>query len=55
MARSYLVADAVRSDFTAAAVEAAAELDVRGGALMLAGPLPAYSFVRVRLEAPSHA
>jgi hypothetical protein len=55
MARSYLVADAVRSDFTAAAVEAAAELDVRGGALTLAGPLPAYSFVRVRLEAPSHA
>jgi hypothetical protein len=55
MARSYLVADAVRGNFAAAAAEAAAELEVRGGALTLAGPLPAYSFVRVRLEAPSHA
>jgi hypothetical protein len=55
MARSYLVADAVRGNFAAVAAEAAAELELRGGALTLTGPLPAYSFVRVRLEAPSHA
>lgn len=55
MSRAYLVADSRQADFATAATEAVAELEARGCAAALHGPLPAYSFVDVRLEAAGHA
>lgn len=55
MSRAYLVAHDAEADFVAAATEATAELEARGCTPALYGPLPAYSFVDVRLEASGHA
>lgn len=49
--RAYLVHNARQEFFLAAAQEAAAELERLGCAVALRGPLPAYSFSDVRLEA----
>lgn len=55
MSRSYLVPDAAASDFTAATAAATSELETRGCLARLAGPLPPYRFVAVRLEVRSLA
>lgn len=55
MSRSYLVPDAAAADFTAATAAAASELETRGCAARLSGPLPPYRFVAVRLEVRSLA
>lgn len=55
LSRAYLVPDAGAADFAAAVTAAAAELEPRGCQFVLTGPLPPYSFVAVRLGAPSHA
>jgi hypothetical protein len=53
MSRGYLVRDEMAAEFTAVASEVAVELERRGCDTTLAGPLPAYSFVDVRLEVRS--
>lgn len=51
---AYLVDAANQAEFTAMAEEAVAELEGLGCVSLVRGPLPAYSFVDVRLETPGH-
>lgn len=51
LSRAYLVSDAVQEQFAAAAQEGIAEVERLGCGAVLRGPLPAYSFADVRLEA----
>lgn len=55
MSRSYLVPDALAGQFAAAVAAAASELETRGCVARLAGPLPPYRFVAVRMEVGSLA
>jgi hypothetical protein len=51
---AYLVDGRNEAVFTATAEEAVAELEGLGCVSLIRGPLPAYSFVDVRLETPGH-
>jgi hypothetical protein len=54
MSRAYLVSAQMLAEFESVAAELAAELERHGFAVKLAGPLPACSFIDVRLERRSH-
>jgi hypothetical protein len=51
---AYLVDGRNEAEFTATAEGAVAELEGLGCVALIRGPLPAYSFVDVRLETPGH-
>ena len=50
LSRAYLVSDSRQEEFLTAAAEAVTELETRGCEAVFRGPLPAYSFVDMRLE-----
>ena len=55
LSRAYLVRDAKAAEFATVAAEVAVELESRGCEVRLSGPLPACSFVDLRLELGSPA
>lgn len=54
LSRAYLVVDAAQEQFAVAAQEGIAEVERLGCSAALRGPLPAYSFADIRLEAYRH-
>ena len=52
MSRGYLVRTQRAAEFETEAVELASELERHGCNVRLSGPLPPYSFVKIRLERP---